>query len=167
MLCPACYEPNLPGVEACAHCGWDMSATDRIIGYDRVECSLLEESVASLHPKAPVTVVTTDPLAVVLDRMQTHHVGAVLVLNPQGQLVGILTERDFLTKIVGEAHYEDHLAQDYMSRDPETVSPDDPIAFALGKMSVGNYRHLPVVAAGHPVGMLSVRDLLKHIVEIC
>jgi CBS domain-containing protein len=50
-----------------------------------------------------------------------------------------------------------------MTRDPETVTPADTLAFALGKMDAGGYRHLPVVAGGRPVGVVSVRDVLRHV----
>jgi CBS domain-containing protein len=166
MLCPACYEPNLPGVDVCVACSTDMTDADRPVGYDRVERSLLEDPVASLALRPPVTVYCDDNLATVVDVMHTHHVGAVLVLDHAENVVGILTERDFLTKIVGQVEYEDRLVQDYMSRDPETVSSEAPIAFVLGKMALGKYRHVPVVDCGRAVGMLSVRDVLRHIVSL-
>ena len=54
-----------------------------------------------------------------------------------------------------------------MTPDPETASESDPLAFALHKMDGGGYRHLPVLRDGKPVGMISVRDLLKHITSLC
>jgi len=54
-----------------------------------------------------------------------------------------------------------------MTPHPETVGPADPLAFALGKMAGGGYRHLPVVKDGQPVGVISVRDILRHIVWLC
>ena len=44
---------------------------------------------------------------------------------------------------------------------------DDTLAFALHKMDVGGYRHVPVVKGGQPLGMLSVRDMLRHITRLC
>ena len=54
-----------------------------------------------------------------------------------------------------------------MTADPETVRPTDPLAFVLHKMDGGGYRHLPVVQNGCVLGMLSVRDMLKHITRLC
>jgi signal-transduction protein with cAMP-binding, CBS, and nucleotidyltransferase domain len=167
MLCPVCYEPNLPGVDACERCGWDMSAIDRPVAYDRVERSLMQDNVRSLGCPLPALVSPETHLSVVVEIMMQSRVGAVLVVNEDARLIGILTERDFLTKVAGLAGYAEHAVRDYMTPDPEAVTPDDPIAFALGKMSLGNYRHIPVIESGHPVGLLSVGDVLKHIVNIC
>jgi CBS domain-containing protein len=54
-----------------------------------------------------------------------------------------------------------------MTPAPDTVAPTDVLAFALGKMDGGGYRHLPVVAAGKPVGVISVRDILRHLTAVC
>jgi CBS domain-containing protein len=53
-----------------------------------------------------------------------------------------------------------------MTRQVETLTPDDPIAFALQRMSVGGFRHVPLVdAAGRPVGILSVKDIVDYFAE--
>jgi CBS domain-containing protein len=100
-------------------------------------------------------------------RMTTGHTGAVLVTGPGGELVGILTERDFLTKVAGAAGFDALPVARFMTAAPETVAPTDVLAFALGKMDAGGYRHLPVVVAGRPVGVISVRDILRHLIAVC
>ena len=55
----------------------------------------------------------------------------------------------------------------FMTANPETVSTSDSLAFALHKMDVGGYRHLPVIHHGAPVGVVSVRDMLRHITRLC
>jgi CBS domain-containing protein len=74
-----------------------------------------------------------------------------------------LTERDFLAKVVGEVGYESLPVSRFMTALPETVAPTDLLAFALSKMDSGGYRHLPVVVEGKPVGVISVRDVLRHL----
>ena len=86
-----------------------------------------------------------------------------MVINSVGDLVGILTERDFLTRVAGEEGYEQLPVERYMTPAPETVLLSDLLAVALAKMDVGGYRHLPVVAEGKPVGVISVRDILRHL----
>ncbi len=54
-----------------------------------------------------------------------------------------------------------------MTSNPETVGPTDSLAFALHKMDCGGYRHLPVVKDGQPLGVISVRDMLRHITGLC
>ncbi len=165
MICPACYVPNTPGVDLCRRCGSDLTADDRPTPHDRVERSLMADAVSVLDPRPAVTVTADLPLREVMRRMIAAEVGAVLVVDAAGLLVGILTERDFLTRVAGSPGFADGPVRDVMTRDPETVAATDPLMFALGKMATGNYRHIPIVTAGRPVGVLSVRDVLRHIVS--
>ena len=57
--------------------------------------------------------------------------------------------------------------REVMTPGPESVRETDTLAFALHKMDIGGYRHLPVVREGRVVGMVSVRDLLRHITRLC
>jgi CBS domain-containing protein len=88
--------------------------------------------------------------------------GAVLVVDDAGSLVGIVTERDFLTRIADQPGLADLPVRDFMTPNPETVLKTDTVAMALGKMNVRGYRHLPIVEGNRPVGMISVRDILRY-----
>ena len=57
--------------------------------------------------------------------------------------------------------------REFMTPNPECVQATDTLAIALHKMDVGEYRHLPVLDEGKPVGMMSVRDMLRHITRLC
>lgn len=168
MYCPTCNHLNVPGAEACEKCQADLTALDRPTPHDKVEASLMTEPVAALGPKPPVTVRDDATLADAMRTMIDRAVGAILVVNAGNQLVGILTERDFLTKVAGQVGFEARPVTEFMTADPETVSPLDPLAFAMQRMDTGGYRHLPVVGANaRPVGVISVRDVLKHITRLC
>ncbi|WP_161967338.1 cyclic nucleotide-binding/CBS domain-containing protein [Fimbriiglobus ruber] len=148
-------------------CQFDLSAVDRPVPSDRIEHSLMSDSVSVLGPRVPVTVSDTADIGIAVRSMIDRQVGAVLVTDASGRLVGILTERDFLTKVAGSADFASRPVAAFMTRHPETVRLADPLAFALGKMAGGGYRHLPVVADGKPVGVVSVRDILRYIVGLC
>lgn len=168
MICPVCGQKGNPrGADICAWCLFDLAAVDRPVPSDRVEQSLMSEPVRALKPNPPVTVPLDATLGDVVGLMIERRVGAVLVVDAEGQLVGILTERDFLTKVAGEPRHAKFRAADYMTPQPQCVTPSDPLAFALGKMAAGGYRHLPVVHAGRPIGVISVRDFLRHLAELC
>ncbi len=168
MKCPSCSNQNLPGVEQCVRCQTDLAPLDRPTPHDQVESSLMTDPVSILNPRKPVTIAATANIAEAMQQMIQRGVGALLVTDRQHHLVGILTERDFLTKVAGEIGFEQQLVQTAMSPNPETVSPADPLAFALRTMDVGGYRHLPVVnESGTPVGVISIRDVLKHVTRLC
>ena len=99
----------------------------------------------------------------VAQRMVDRNVGAVLVLDA-GRLTGILTERDVL-RAVAAGIQDDTIVADWMTRDPDTIAPDDTIEHAAVLMIHGGYRHLPVVDGDNVVGVLSIRDLVAVVVE--
>jgi CBS domain-containing protein len=95
--------------------------------------------------------------------MRENRVGCVLVVDG-ASLVGIVTERDLLMKLQGADL--DRSVDELMTRDPETLHPDDPIAYALNLMSDGGFRHVPLVDAQHrPVGVVSVKDVVNYLAD--
>ncbi|MEA2378806.1 MAG: hypothetical protein QOD13_2713 [Thermoleophilaceae bacterium] len=102
-------------------------------------------------------------LTEVAKRMVAKDVGAVLVSEGK-QLVGILTERDVL-RAVARGIEEDTTVADWMTRDPDTLDPDESTEHAAVLMIHGGFRHLPVTENDEVVGMLSIRDLMRVVLE--
>ena len=168
MICPTCGWDNLPGNEECVNCLQDLTPLDRPMASNRVERSLMEDTIASLQPKKPITIRPTTALASAIQAMLACDIGALLVTSEDGKLLGILSERDLLTKVAGlHDNYANLPVSAVMTANPETVASDNRLNFALHKMDCGGYRHLPVVTDGKPGGMVSVRDMLRHIVKLC
>jgi CBS domain-containing protein len=91
--------------------------------------------------------------------MVDHDVSAVMICDRTG-LRGIFTERDLARKVVASGLDPDSVTMAaVMTRDPDTLRPDDTPRSAIEKMRTGGYRHLPVVDGAAVVGMVSVRDL--------
>ena len=168
MYCPACgHDKNVPGADACRNCELPLTRLDAPVPNGPVEASLMRDPVSVLDPRPPLTVPVGATLGDAVRQMIAGRTGAVLATGAAGELVGILTERDFLTKIAGAAGFEALPVRTFMTPAPEAVALTDTLAFALGKMDAGGYRHLPVVQDGRPVGVISVRDILRHITEVC
>lgn len=168
MRCPSCGHQNLPGADVCAGCDTSLTPLDLPAPFDKVEGSLMADPVSVLAPKPPVTVPADARLGDAVGRMIDRGVGALLVTGPDGKLAGILTERDFLTKVAGRSDFPSLAVSEFMTRNPEAVRATDTLAFALFKMDTGGYRHLPVVdTAGAAVGVVSVRDVLRHVTRLC
>lgn len=93
------------------------------------------------------------------EEMLRHKVGAVVVVDG-GDLVGVLTERDIVFRCVAAGQSPDvAVAAEIMTRDPVTVSIDDPISEALAARIGNAFRHLPVMDGTKVVGLLSYRDI--------
>src|SRR5579862_4907508 len=109
-----------------------------------------------------VTVEASTPLLDAAREMHARSVGAVLVLTHE-RLSGILTERDVL-RAVATAELEGQLVSDWMTAGPETIEPSDTVAHAASMMIHGGFRHLPVLENGKPVGVISIRDLVRVVI---
>ena len=93
-------------------------------------------------------------------QMKEIHVAAMIVTDNDGKLIGIVTERDMVQRVVamGLDPKTTTMVQ-IMTRNPDTLSPDDSANDALELMQARNYRHLPVTENGRCVAMVSIRDL--------
>jgi CBS domain-containing protein len=167
MICPNCGHDNLPGSEQCDNCLNDLTQLDRPTAHDRVERSLMEDLVRTLGPRVPVTLPPTATVGDAVRTMLDRNIGAVLIVEGGERVVGIFSERDLLCKVAGLDDWAARPVSAFMTPAPETVRPTDALAFVLHKMDGGSYRHLPVLEAGKPVGMISVRDMLRHVTGLC
>ena len=117
-------------------------------------------SVVSNHMSTDLLTAEPDErLAEAARRMAKRGVGAVLVLEGE-RLAGILTERDLL-KAVAAGFTDEARVSEWMTRQPETVEPDESTDQAASLMIHGGFRHLPVVEGGRAIGILSIRDLMR------
>jgi CBS domain-containing protein len=167
MICPSCNHNNVPGVDQCANCQQDLAQLDQPVAVDRVQRSLMEDRISALKPRAAVTLLPTATVGQAIAVFLDENIGAVPIVDAAGVLVGILSERDLLEKGAGVAGCAARPIAEYMTPRPETVRDSDTLAFALHKMDSGGYRHLPVLRDGKLVGIVSVRDMLRHIMGLC
>lgn len=121
-------------------------------------------SVADLMNDSDV--VTANPLlsAASAARLMTRcRVGALVVLD-DGEVTGIFTERDLMTKVVAAGLDPERTPlAEVMTPDPRTVGPDDDVELAVSWMVSGRHRHLPVLEDGHLAGIISQGDVLAYL----
>lgn len=106
-----------------------------------------------------------DPVLEAIELMAEHHIGAMLVM--QGEtLMGIVSERDYARKVVlkGRSSSETPVWQ-IMSAPVVTVTPEQNIDDCMRLMTEKRLRHLPVVQAGKVIGVISIGDLVKTVIE--
>ncbi len=136
----------------------------RIFGAD-----LIQESLSELPEREPLVFSTGATVTEAMRAMQREHRGCVLVTDDgtrNCKLVGIFTERDVLNRIVDRGKNPATLPlSEVMTPDPDVLSVRSTIAYALNKMSVGGFRHVPVVDDEHrPARVVSVRDIVEFLV---
>ncbi len=120
--------------------------------------------------EAAATVPAEAPVSRAVELMRARKVSAIAVVERRNarRLVGIFTEQDLVTRAIPSRGWSKAPVKKFMTPAPETLQPNDPVAYALNKMSVGRFRHVPLVDdAGRPAGMISAGDLLDFLVELC
>jgi CBS domain-containing protein len=111
------------------------------------------------------SVAPQDSVLHAIEVMATRHVGALLVMN-QGSLAGIISERDYARKVIlKNRSSHDTPVGDIMTSPATSVTPEDTVHRCMQIMTEGRFRHLPVVKAGRVVGMLSIGDLVKAVIQ--
>ena len=101
-----------------------------------------------------------------LEMMAKHNIGALLVMSG-GNMVGIVSERDCIRKVeLKGRNVKETPVNEIMTRDVITVDCSQPLEECMSLMIDRNIRHLPVYDGGELVGFLSVRDVLKEVIEV-
>src|SRR3972149_2323009 len=131
-----------------------------------VDEGIFDRPVRDLHYHPPLCVQRTAKLAEAVKLMQQHSVGAVMIQEGE-RLIGILSERDILKKVLGtDVNLNEVTVEKYMTRNPEVLKLDDVIAYAIHTMHLGGFRHVPLVDNEYrPVGIVSVKDVNDYIVS--
>jgi len=163
MFCPSCEHENIAGADVCERCGADLSYQSAPVGRSALERNIMERSLGSLQFPPPLTVSLNTTLSDVVKLLVREGRGAVLVTH-ENALLGIFSERDLLMKI-GERYEQlrDRPIREFMTSRPESLRSEDPVAVALNRMDVGHFRHIPILKDSEPVGLISIRLILRQL----
>jgi CBS domain-containing protein len=165
IICPYCEAEIIEGADECDKCGEALTHLSRRIPASSVEADLLRDRIERLWPKSPSKVSPDTTVAVVLKKMVDERIGCVMIVE-NDKLVGIFSERDALMKLnIDAAKFLSRPISQFMTADPVTLETNDKIAFALHKMNVGGYRHVPILFHGMLVGVISIRDILRYLTD--
>ncbi len=167
IKCPSCGFESIEGEDRCQQCLHSLMQRDipRPKKDDNIQHAILTAPVSDLLTGHDLLVCSpTDPLNKIVKIFKKDNKNCVLVYQKK-KLVGILSNRDLLLKLAGKDQDLSKLkVEDIMTKDPGCVKPEDPIAYAINKMALGRYRHVPVLRDdGTPVSILVIKDVLQHL----
>jgi CBS domain-containing protein len=128
---------------------------------------LIDERLAALSRREPVTVRPGTSLSACIRAIQRSGTGdSVFVVDPDGRLLGVLTERDIFGRLVGSSVDLSRPVESLMTTDARTLDLEQTIRDALELMQTGRYRNVPVVDdRGVLVGVVRQIDIVKYIAE--
>ena len=163
MRCPTCGTENLLGSDVCDNCGSDLAGHDVPQSATTFKGQLLGEHLDALTIATPEVLEASADVDDAIRRMHDKGIDCVLVAE-DGRLVGIFTDRDAVLKVAGLERAARPIST-LMTRDPVVLRHDETIAVAINKMAVGGFRHIPIVEDGRPIGIVTARDVFRHLVE--
>lgn len=136
--------------------------------FRKLEDALLSDEVGLLAPSEPIRLPPDASVAEAVTRMVDSHRAGVVIVDPAGRLVGIFTERDLLTRVVRRGRELGRTRlEEVMTVDPEALTPDDRICFAINRMHNAGYRTVPLVDADHrPIGVVTVNDVVGWLARV-
>jgi CBS domain-containing protein len=121
-------------------------------------------TLGQLMTRDLVTVAPEDTIGEAAQKMVERGIGSAVV-SDFGRLIGILTERDLMRAIAARTHSSETRVREWMTPDPITTGPETTPDEAARVMLDNGFRHLPVVENGRPVGIVSIRDVLRWTTE--
>jgi CBS domain-containing protein len=164
VICPDCRAENIEGADTCQVCGAELGNLALPKATTELEERLMHDRLHDVAARPALSVSPGDPVGIAVRFMRDHKAECVLARNEQGDIVGIMTERDVLLKAAGVNRDLMALAvRDIMSKDPMILREEDSLAVAMHKMSVGGFRHIPFVAADGTTLMVSIQDVFRHV----
>jgi CBS domain-containing protein len=167
MDCPYCDHPVIEGADHCDECGLPLDDRSLPPPQNAVELALLTDRVSLFEGRRPLLVPATMPVREAIKLLALNNIGCMLVID-KTELVGIFTERDVLMKISDQlSTLGDKPVQQFMTVQIESLPVTAKVAFALHRMDLGGYRHVPILnELGRPVGIFSIREMLRYLTRV-
>lgn len=160
--CPACGAANLPGEDECASCQAPLAGVGKEAPKPGMEKRILDGRLADLKPRAGLTTAPSETLEKAVAAMRQAKAGCLLVLE-EGKLAGMLSERELLLKTSEATDFAKTSVREVMRQAQTVLAEDDELADAIHHMALSGHRHLPVRLGGGQFGVISARDLLRHL----
>ncbi len=124
------------------------------------------KAILSRKGSAVVTIAPAASLADAVKLLSSHRIGAVMVTDPEGRVIGVLSERDIVRTLADRgAAALDQRVEQVMTRRVVTTVEADTVGEIMERMTAGKFRHIPVVEDDRLVGVVSIGDVVKYRLE--
>jgi CBS domain-containing protein len=126
------------------------------------------KAILSRKGNAVITIKPTVLLCDAVKILDEHQIGAAVIIDADQHIVGILSERDIVRllarniRVAGACRLCDESVGEVMTREIETCTQSDTIHEIMERMTIGKFRHLPVVEHGRLVGIVSIGDAVNY-----
>lgn len=133
-----------------------------------IKGALLNDTIAVLSQAEPICLRETASVHDAVQAMLARRQAGALITDGEGRLAGIFTERDVLTRVVGQGlDARTTPLSAVMTRDPDALAVNDRVAWAVHSMSVAGYRTVPLVdAERRPLGVVTVTDVIRWLANL-
>ena len=131
-----------------------------------LETNFLHKSIGYASPSSPHTIDESLAIKEAVELMKKQNTSCCLVVGQDGKLLGIVSERDIVQKVILENMDLQERVSNIMMKAPKTTTTTATVASVLNLMANGGYRHVPLVDKdGVPVGLISVRNIVAFITK--
>ena len=127
---------------------------------------MLSDKIATLKLPLPLCVASGSSVREVIETVQRHRAGTVLVCEGK-RVIGIMTERDVLMKVVARDVSYDEPVDQFMTPNPRTLTPDRTIGDAIRLMNDEGFRNVPIIdpETAEATALFRVRNVIDHLAE--
>lgn len=141
---------------------------DADLDFRQLEGALFGDTVRLLAPSEPLRFPVRATVHEAVQAMVSHRRAAVVVVDADGRLIGILNRGDVLTRVVSPGRDPQRTTVgEVMTPSPEALAPDDRICYAINRMTAAGYRTIPLVDGEHrPVGIVTVSDVVHWLASL-
>ena len=112
-----------------------------------------------------LTVSPDTPIENVLSRLSSNNIGALVVQDKQGIVVGIISERDVIHSLAERKNLDGIVVDDIMTRKVISIEPDSSSSEIMKIMTEKKLRHLPIISENNLIGIVSIGDVVKNLIK--
>ncbi len=118
-------------------------------------------SIMTTKTSDVISISPDQDLSAAITMLAEHNIGALIVIGSEGDLVGIISERDIIRAFASEENALSLTVNDVMTKEVITGLPVDDVMSVIHTMTERRFRHLPIVDGDQLIGIISIGDILK------